>query len=133
MGEGRSISLCRKFLFDPLPVIKPMWLRSQMGRSNTFHCFMSFLRYQNFLQVCSALQLHRILLIDRIGSIKLKSYAGRSLLSGLLSAPAARKRAGVVEILDSFPYSKFILIGDSGEQDLELYAEYVSRSIFLSH
>ncbi|KAJ6625845.1 hypothetical protein B0H10DRAFT_1782443 [Mycena sp. CBHHK59/15] len=57
------------------------------------------------------------------GSIKLRSYAGRSLFSGLLSAPATRKRAGVQEILQAFPESKFILIGDSGEQDLELYAE----------
>ncbi|KAK7005810.1 hypothetical protein R3P38DRAFT_3404535 [Favolaschia claudopus] len=57
------------------------------------------------------------------GSIKLRSYAGRSLFSGLLSAPAARKRAGVQEILHAFPESRFILIGDSGEQDLELYAE----------
>jgi phosphatidate phosphatase APP1 len=58
------------------------------------------------------------------GSIKLRSYAGRSLFNGLLSAPAARKRAGVVDVLDSFPDSRFFLIGDSGEQDLELYAEY---------
>ncbi|TFK39506.1 hypothetical protein BDQ12DRAFT_712190 [Crucibulum laeve] len=57
------------------------------------------------------------------GSIKLKSYAGRSLFNGLLSAPAARKRAGVVDILDSFPNSRFLLIGDTGEQDLELYAD----------
>jgi phosphatidate phosphatase APP1 len=57
------------------------------------------------------------------GSIKLRSYAGKSFLSGLLSAPAARKRAGVTEVLESFPDSKFLLIGDSGEQDMELYAE----------
>lgn len=56
------------------------------------------------------------------GSIKLKSYAGRSLFSGLLSDPAARKYAGVLDILDSFPDSQFFLIGDTGEQDLELYA-----------
>jgi hypothetical protein len=56
------------------------------------------------------------------GSIKLKSYAGRSLFDGLLSAPADRKRAGVAEILNNFCDSQFILIGDSGEQDLELYA-----------
>ncbi|TRM65408.1 hypothetical protein BD626DRAFT_454209 [Schizophyllum amplum] len=58
------------------------------------------------------------------GSVKLKSYAGRSLFTGLLSAPATRKRAGVQDILDVFPESKFILIGDSGEQDIELYAEF---------
>ncbi|KAF7770671.1 hypothetical protein Agabi119p4_6645 [Agaricus bisporus var. burnettii] len=69
--------------------------------------------------------LHEFFSLSKLppGSIKLKSYAGRSLLSGLLSAPAARKRAGVIEILDSFPDSQFILIGDSGEQDLELYAD----------
>ncbi|KAF9008927.1 hypothetical protein BDQ17DRAFT_1422116 [Cyathus striatus] len=57
------------------------------------------------------------------GSLKLKSYAGRSLFNGLLSAPAARKRTGVVDVLDAFPDSQFILVGDSGEQDLELYAD----------
>jgi hypothetical protein len=57
-----------------------------------------------------------------IGSIKLRSYAGRSLFNGLLSAPAARKRQGVIDILNSFPESQFILVGDSGEQDMELYA-----------
>lgn len=56
------------------------------------------------------------------GSIKLRSYAGRSLFNGFLSAPAARKRQGVMDILNSFPESQFILVGDSGEQDMELYA-----------
>ncbi|KIP02298.1 hypothetical protein PHLGIDRAFT_112197 [Phlebiopsis gigantea 11061_1 CR5-6] len=56
------------------------------------------------------------------GSIKLKSYAGRSLFNGLLSAPADRKRAGIMDVLESFRASKFILVGDSGEQDMELYA-----------
>ncbi|KAI0917865.1 hypothetical protein AcV5_002696 [Taiwanofungus camphoratus] len=56
------------------------------------------------------------------GSIRLRSYGGRSLFSGLLSAPAARKRQGVLDVLESFPDAQFILVGDSGEQDLELYS-----------
>ncbi|KAF8836950.1 hypothetical protein BDN67DRAFT_1005175 [Paxillus ammoniavirescens] len=56
------------------------------------------------------------------GSIRLRSYAGRSLFNGLLSAPSTRKRANVIEVLDHFPDSNFVLVGDSGEQDLELYA-----------
>ena len=52
----------------------------------------------------------------------MRSYGTRSLFSGLLSAPAERKRDGLVEVLNSFHTSRFILIGDSGEQDLELYA-----------
>jgi hypothetical protein len=57
------------------------------------------------------------------GSIRLKSYAARSLLPALLSPAAARKRQGVVEVLDAFPESRFVLVGDTGEQDMELYAE----------
>jgi hypothetical protein len=33
-----------------------------------------------------------------------------------------RKRPSIVEVLDAFPESKFILFGDSGEQDLEVYS-----------
>lgn len=57
-----------------------------------------------------------------LGSIRLRSYAGRSLFNGLLSAPANRKRGNVVEVLDQFPECQFLLVGDSGEQDLELYS-----------
>jgi hypothetical protein len=56
------------------------------------------------------------------GSVRLRSYGRRSLFSDLLSAPSDRKRDAVLEVLSSFPHSRFILIGDSGEQDLELYA-----------
>jgi hypothetical protein len=61
------------------------------------------------------------------GSIRLKSYAGRSLFNGLLSAPATRKRDGVLTILNAFPESRFLLVGDTGEQDLELYAIVASE------
>lgn len=56
------------------------------------------------------------------GSVRLRSYGTRSLFSDLLSAPSDRKRDGVLEVMTSFPHSQFILVGDSGEQDLELYA-----------
>ncbi|KAI6014058.1 hypothetical protein BKA83DRAFT_212970 [Pisolithus microcarpus] len=61
------------------------------------------------------------------GSIRLRSYTGKSLFNGILSAPATRKRANVVEVLDGFPQSRFILIGDSGEQDMELYARLAAE------
>ena len=62
-----------------------------------------------------------------LGSIRLRSYAGRSLFNGLLSAPATRKRGNVVEVLDQFPESQFVLVGDSGEQDLELYSSLAAE------
>ncbi|TIA88733.1 hypothetical protein E3P99_02431 [Wallemia hederae] len=56
------------------------------------------------------------------GHFKLKYYGGKSLLGGLWEPAAERKRAGVIEILNEFKHCQFILVGDSGEQDLELYS-----------
>ncbi|KAJ9107021.1 hypothetical protein QFC19_002890 [Naganishia cerealis] len=54
-------------------------------------------------------------------SLMLKYYGGKHLVNAFLEEPGDRKRPGVMAVLDSFPDAKFILIGDSGEQDLELY------------
>ncbi|MBW0496611.1 hypothetical protein O181_036326 [Austropuccinia psidii MF-1] len=57
------------------------------------------------------------------GSVSLKEYArgATSILSGLWESAGSRKRARVESIMKQFPRSKFICIGDSGEQDLEMY------------
>ena len=55
------------------------------------------------------------------GHFKLKYYGGKSFLGGLWEPAAERKRSGIYEILNEFNQCQFILIGDSGEQDLELY------------
>lgn len=54
-------------------------------------------------------------------SLALKYYGGKNLFNGLFEPPAERKKPKVVDVLDSFPNTKFVLFGDSGEQDLELY------------
>lgn len=57
-----------------------------------------------------------------LGSITLKEYGGAtSTLSKLFEEPGSRKRAAVEDILIEFPYCRFILVGDSGEMDLDLY------------
>ncbi|TKY88942.1 hypothetical protein EX895_002183 [Sporisorium graminicola] len=58
-----------------------------------------------------------------ISHLVLKHYpsGARSLLSSWLEPAGERKRANVVKILDDFRTSQFILVGDSGELDLELY------------
>lgn len=58
------------------------------------------------------------------GSIHLKQYSG--FLQGMFEPAAEKKRANVEKILKDFPERKFLLIGDSGEQDLELYSELAS-------
>ena len=50
----------------------------------------------------------------------LKQYSG-NLLSGIMTSSANRKLNSITTIINDFPTKKFILIGDSGEQDLEAY------------
>lgn len=38
-------------------------------------------------------------------------------------AAGERKRAGVIDVLDNFIESRFFLVGDTGEKDLELYVD----------
>ncbi|KAH7106058.1 hypothetical protein BKA62DRAFT_688738 [Auriculariales sp. MPI-PUGE-AT-0066] len=57
------------------------------------------------------------------GSVRLKYYQTKSMFNWMSWEPAGeRKRAGLIELLDAFPTSKFILIGDTGEHDLEVYS-----------
>ncbi|EPQ31277.1 uncharacterized protein PFL1_01462 [Pseudozyma flocculosa PF-1] len=73
------------------------------------------------------------------GHLTLKHYPSgtRSLLASWLEPAGERKRANVVKILDEFRQSQFILIGDSGELDLELYTALAAerpgqvRAIFI--
>jgi len=55
--------------------------------------------------------------------MSLKEYArgATSILSGIWESAESRKRARVESIIKQFPKSKFICVGDSGEQDLEMY------------
>jgi len=57
------------------------------------------------------------------GSIKLKFYSGKSFLTSMWEPAGERKRAGVIEVLDNFIESRFFLVGDTGEKDLELYVD----------
>ncbi|GEM08971.1 actin patch protein [Rhodotorula toruloides] len=62
------------------------------------------------------------------GSCTLKEYGGASsALAKLWEEPGQRKRANVEAILKEFPESQFLLIGDSGEQDLELYRSLAAQ------
>ncbi|KAJ5469100.1 hypothetical protein N7475_006852 [Penicillium sp. IBT 31633x] len=57
------------------------------------------------------------------GSFHLKHYSG--MLQGIFEPTAERKRGALEQILRDFPERKFILVGDSGEADLEVYTEIV--------
>ncbi|KAF8533306.1 hypothetical protein BDD12DRAFT_865977 [Trichophaea hybrida] len=60
-----------------------------------------------------------------MGSFHLKHYNG--ILQGILEPAADRKRGTVERVIQDFPYRKWLLIGDSGEADLEIYTEMAER------
>jgi phosphatidate phosphatase APP1 len=57
------------------------------------------------------------------GSMHLKQYSG--MFQGIFEPVAERKKGTLERIMRDFPQRKFILIGDSGEADLEVYTEVV--------
>lgn len=57
------------------------------------------------------------------GSFHLKQYSG--MLQGIFEPVAERKKGTLERIMQDFPKRRFILVGDSGEADLELYTELV--------
>ena len=57
------------------------------------------------------------------GSFHLKQYSG--MLQGVFEPTAERKKGALEQILGDFPDRKFILVGDSGEADLEVYTDIV--------
>ncbi|KAM0746002.1 hypothetical protein T439DRAFT_384466 [Meredithblackwellia eburnea MCA 4105] len=63
-----------------------------------------------------------------LGSVTLKEYGGASsAIAKLWEEPGMRKRAGVENIIREFKSCRFILIGDSGEQDLNLYVSLAQQ------
>lgn len=57
------------------------------------------------------------------GSFHLKQYSG--MLQGIFEPVAERKKVTLDKIALDFPERNFILIGDSGEADLEVYTDFV--------
>ena len=61
-----------------------------------------------------------------VSSIHLRQYSG-NLLASFTQPSAERKRPSLVTLLEDFPDRKFILVGDTGEQDLEAYLSLIPR------
>ncbi|OAA56499.1 actin cytoskeleton organization protein App1 [Cordyceps fumosorosea ARSEF 2679] len=55
------------------------------------------------------------------GSLHLKQYSG--MLQGIFEPVAERKKGTLTRLLRDFPDRKFLLVGDSGEADLEVYTD----------
>ncbi|KAF2093212.1 hypothetical protein NA57DRAFT_7877, partial [Rhizodiscina lignyota] len=57
------------------------------------------------------------------GSFHLKQYSG--MLQGIFEPVAERKKSTLDKLAHDFPERSFILVGDSGEADLEVYTDFV--------
>lgn len=55
------------------------------------------------------------------GSLHLKQYSG--MLQGIFEPVAERKKSTLDRLLKDFPERRFLLVGDSGEADLEVYTD----------
>ncbi|KAK7413822.1 hypothetical protein QQX98_007316 [Neonectria punicea] len=55
------------------------------------------------------------------GSLHLKQYSG--MLQGIFEPVAERKKSTLNRLMRDFPERKFLLVGDSGEADLEVYTD----------
>ncbi|RPA95509.1 hypothetical protein L873DRAFT_1829823 [Choiromyces venosus 120613-1] len=59
------------------------------------------------------------------GSMHLKQYSG--MLQGIFEPVAERKKGTVERVIRDSPNRKWVLVGDSGEADLEVYTEVVQK------
>lgn len=59
--------------------------------------------------------------------MQLKYYGGRSIFSSLYDSPAERKRGSLRDLFEAFPKATLVMLGDSAEQDLELYVEFAQK------
>lgn len=62
------------------------------------------------------------------GTLRMKSFRWKDdTLANLWSAPERTKAPQVEELLRSYPRRRFVLVGDSGESDPEMYAGFARR------
>ncbi|KAI5805089.1 putative actin cytoskeleton organization protein App1 [Geopyxis carbonaria] len=59
------------------------------------------------------------------GSFHLKQYSG--MLQGIFEPVAERKKGTVERVISDFPHRQWLLVGDSGEADLEVYTDIAER------
>lgn len=98
------------------PVVK--WYKSLLEHSDvTFH-YVSNSPWQLF----TLIQLYFDSVQLPKGSFHLKQYTG-NIISSLMEPSSSRKRNSLFKLLQDFPSKSFICVGDSGEQDLEAYAD----------
>lgn len=98
------------------PVVS--WYKALLSRSDfTFH-YVSNSPWQLFSLITQYFDTVQL----PAGSVHLKQYTG-NIISSLMEPSSSRKKKALFKIAHDFPQKKFICVGDSGERDLEAYAD----------
>lgn len=90
------------------------WYRHMEERGAVFH-YVSNSPWQLYQPIIEFLSYEDF----PVGTLHLKQYQG--ILNGLMEPVVTRKKTTLERIVKDFPSRQFILIGDSGEADLEAY------------
>ncbi|SCW02053.1 LAFE_0E13124g1_1 [Lachancea fermentati] len=116
-GDKRSM-FCNVFVNSFSTWIIPgmsLWYNTLRDTENVDFFYVSNSPYQVFPILQGYIMNH-----FPLGPMFLKQYSG-NMLSSLMTSSAKRKLGSITNILRDFPHKRFILVGDSGERDLEAY------------
>jgi len=104
--------------FEPVPGM-PALYRQWAQQGIVFH-YVSGSPWQLYLPLAEFFAAHQL----PVSSVSLKDFRVKDPTTiNLLQSQEDAKRRAIEPILEAFPRRQFILIGDSGEQDPEIYAQ----------
>ncbi len=104
--------------YKPVPGMNELY-QSWAGKGAAFH-YVSGSPWQLFVPLLEFMHQHKF----PFGSVHMKYFRikDRSLFSFLQADQQSYKIGRILEIFERFPKRRFILVGDSGEKDPEVYA-----------
>jgi hypothetical protein len=117
--RDRRALLANTFLreFRPVPGMAELY-RRWAAAGAVFH-YVSASPWQLYAPLSEFLHAHDF----PAGTFHLKSFRPRGAgLRKVLASPEKTKRQAVAAVLEAFPGRRFVLVGDSGERDPEMYA-----------
>ncbi|MDR0529349.1 MAG: DUF2183 domain-containing protein [Zoogloeaceae bacterium] len=116
-------ALVKKSLFEPFTAIEGMaaWYRELADTNEgTFFCYLSGSPAALYPALVDFLQKENF----PAGALYLRDIRARDLLSSKKTSLKTHKTTALEQLARDFPQRRFILIGDSGESDPEIYADF---------
>jgi len=120
----RSALLANTFIHPFRPVAGMPELYRMLAKERVVVHYVSGSPWQLYRPIAEFLRAQRF----PYGSVHLRPFHfSRRNLAKLFASPATTKPKAITPILAAFPQRRFVLIGDSGEQDPEIYGQIARR------